>query len=214
MTGLPRRGGRPTAEEARALSAQIIAAAIRLFLDIGYRETTFERVAQEANTSKNAVYLRYREKPDLFVAVARELVAQTYEATIFDLDDDLPAPDSLRRVSLALLEAATQPRAVAMFRLISASALEHPEIAQASQGAWAFYIEQIQGYFEHRIRSGLLRLHDPRSSAETFALLLFSQVHVALLHNGNLPSIAEQRAHVDRMIRLFLAGNGAVEMLP
>lgn len=26
---------------------------------IGYREATFERVAQEANTSKSAVYLRY-----------------------------------------------------------------------------------------------------------------------------------------------------------
>ncbi len=214
MTTSPRRGGRPTAEEARALSARIVDVATRMFLELGYRETTFERVAREAGTSKNALYLRYPEKADLFAVVARELVAQTYEEMIFDLDDTLPAAASLRRVSQALLDAATQPRAVAMFQLISASASQHPEIAQTAQGAWSFYIEQIQAYFEHRMGKGLLRLHDPRASAGIFAHLLFSQVHVALVHNKPIPTMEEQALHLDQMIRLFLAGIGAVEMVP
>lgn len=207
-----RRSGRPSTEETRQITAQIMEAATRLFLRLGYQDTTFDRIAREAGTTKNALYARFPEKPDLFAAVCKGMVADTYSENIVDVYDELPLRDSLRRVATTLLDAATRPRAMEMYRLLCESASRHPEIAHSAQLSWTFYVEQIELYFVARVERGLMLLRDPHRTAELFVEMLFGQIHRRLVHNASLPTPQEMRDHLEEIILIFMGGIGQLQI--
>jgi TetR/AcrR family transcriptional repressor of mexJK operon len=66
----PRLGsGRPTAEQAEAIDAAIFDAARRLFLTLGFEQTSMEAVAEAANISRTTLYARHKSKEGLLRAV-------------------------------------------------------------------------------------------------------------------------------------------------
>lgn len=187
-------------------------AATRLFLLQGYQDTTFDQIAREAGVTKNALYVRFAEKPDLFAAVCKAMVADAYSETIIDVHDDLPLRESLRRVGIILLDAATRPSAMEMYRLLCESASRHPEIAHSAQLSWIFYVEQIELYMVSRVERGLMLLRDSRRTAELFVEMLFGDIHRRLVHNAPMPTPTENRNHLEEIILMFLGGIGHLQI--
>ena len=48
---------------------QILIAASKLFMELGYGAVSMEQVAREANVSKATLYAHFKSKNDLFVAM-------------------------------------------------------------------------------------------------------------------------------------------------
>ncbi len=67
--------GRPTADQALAISRAIISAATELFLAEGFEGATMEAVAVHAGVPKTTLYKRYPDKRALLRAVLQERVA-------------------------------------------------------------------------------------------------------------------------------------------
>lgn len=67
---LPATAPRKRRKEARP--AELLAAALTLFVDKGYAATSLERVASHAGVSKGTLYLYYESKEALFKAVIQE----------------------------------------------------------------------------------------------------------------------------------------------
>ena len=76
----PRRGGRPTREDAAQLGERIIAVATGQFLGHGFGATSIEGVAIAAGISKRTFYHRFRDKPGLFRAVMRQVDRSVVDA--------------------------------------------------------------------------------------------------------------------------------------
>jgi AcrR family transcriptional regulator len=113
----PKRG-RPTADQARAIGAAIIDAAIEVFLAEGFQDASMEAVAKLANVPKSTLYKRYPDKVSLLRAALGMHYAKLNEMG-GDLYEALPA-DFERRLKLAaagMLRMGTTPEVQAFARL-------------------------------------------------------------------------------------------------
>jgi AcrR family transcriptional regulator len=71
----PARGpGRLSAEEAALLPGRLLAAALTLFDERGYADTTMEQIAKHAGASTKTLYSRYANKAEILTASIARLV--------------------------------------------------------------------------------------------------------------------------------------------
>jgi AcrR family transcriptional regulator len=61
---------------------RILPAAFTCFSRYGYKRVSLEQIAQETGISRAALYLHYRNKEDLFRALARRLVEEAHAAAL------------------------------------------------------------------------------------------------------------------------------------
>lgn len=132
--------------------AEIIAAAIKLFVAKGYSGTRLDEVAREARVSKGLPYLYFESKEDLFKAVVREallppLIAgearlQAHQGSVAELLRGLvyDYADYVRHISGGVA------------KLVIAEANNFPEIAR-------FYVEEVlaraRAFLADLIRRGI-----------------------------------------------------------
>ena len=85
------------------LGARILDAAAEQLLRFGYAKTTLDAVARAAGVAKGTLYLRWRTREELFVAVLR----QERTALLVDVAAQLPAgdPADLRTLLAAMVRA-------------------------------------------------------------------------------------------------------------
>ena len=65
---------RRTKEEAEQTRMMILRASLDLFCEKGYSKTTFDEIAKRINLTKGAVYWHFRNKPDLLIALIKEVI--------------------------------------------------------------------------------------------------------------------------------------------
>lgn len=114
--------------------AELLAAALDLFVERGYAATRLEEVAARAGVSKGTLYLYYDSKAELFKAVVRETIVP-------QLDELRNAVDRPGRPSAEVLEGFFQEwwrrfgttRAAGIAKLIIAEAGNFPEVASFFQ---------------------------------------------------------------------------------
>lgn len=69
----------PDASADEAKRARVLAAAMKAFLAYGFSRVTMDQIAQAANMSRPALYLIFKNKTDIFRALAVSLLAQSVE---------------------------------------------------------------------------------------------------------------------------------------
>jgi TetR/AcrR family transcriptional repressor of mexJK operon len=113
----PKRG-RPTANQATAISQSILHAAAELFLARGFEATSMEAIAAAARIPRSTLYKRFPSKLSLLEAVARERVARWSATSVqrySDLADNLP--DRLKQHAEQVLYGANSDEVRAFLRL-------------------------------------------------------------------------------------------------
>lgn len=65
-----RRSGRPTQQQSAQMTARILDAAERSFVERGFQETTIQGIAHACAVTPRSIVSRYRSKDELLVAVA------------------------------------------------------------------------------------------------------------------------------------------------
>ena len=198
--------------EGKKLTERIVETARQQFLNLGYHDTSLEGIAAAVGVHKGALYVRFPDKFSLFAEVCTRLVERLYRADVVTLTDDLPMRDSLRKQAMALVTAATNPTTIALWKMVVANVPQNPELAKTSVKIWQFYISQISSYFQSRMERRLLHLTDPVGAAEIFAGMIFSRIHVWVVHGIDMPTQQELERQVERAILVFLGGIGRLEL--
>jgi AcrR family transcriptional regulator len=204
--------GRPTREQAKALSETILRVAQKHFLKNGYQDTNLDDIAADARTTKNAIYSRFTDKATLFARVCADIIESHYLEDVATPDDELPLRESLVKRALAIVDAAIQPEAVQFYKLITYNTAAHPEIRQSTIPVWNFYVSQFETYFQSRINKGLIHMRNPRIAAETYARMALSPIHIALVHGMDLPDHRGMEKHIKEVSLVFLGGFGRLEL--
>lgn len=84
--------------------ARILDGAMRVFLAYGFQRTTMDDIAKAAEISRPALYLVFRNKTDIYRALAAEFL-QTMMATAREaLASDAPLTERLERALLCMLD--------------------------------------------------------------------------------------------------------------
>ena len=207
-----RKGGRPSIEEVRELTENIFQVATEHFLSKGYHATNLDGIARQIGTSKGALYNRFPDKVTLFSAVCERLIDAQYSSEIIEIDENLPLRAGLHKLASRLIEAALQPDALILWEMILKDAPRHPELAKSTIIVWEFYLKQITGYFQRRIEKQQLQLRNPATAANLLARMIFSPIHVAIVHGFDMPEKDELDRYCDEAILVFLGGMGRLEI--
>ncbi len=77
----------PASSRGRQRKIKILAAATKLFLKVGYGETSIDAIVQKSGGSKATLYSFYPTKADLFRAVVDSIVTSHEGAELKSLDD-------------------------------------------------------------------------------------------------------------------------------
>ncbi len=193
-----------TSQERRAA---IVAAALRLFSERGFRGTTTRELAAAVGVSEPVLYEHFKSKRELFRAIIETKTQEGVErasaalAPYMDRDDDR---GFFRTIATVLLERYRQePEYV---RLLLHLAVEGDELAGLFyQRQTLAYHKLVAAYIARRVRQGAFRAIDPALAARAFLCMPVHHSMLRLFFADQYIKAANKRI-VDEMVRIFLVG--------
>ncbi|MFP4414660.1 TetR/AcrR family transcriptional regulator [Coleofasciculus sp.] len=188
---------------------QIAQAAMQLFIQHGYRETSMDQIAAEADVSKHTIYNHFQSKEGLFIELVEQFICEQFQLEFnSDLSDEPSA--GLRRLAEAFLAKLNNPEYAAFLRLLIAESGHFPHLAQ-------LFIRRFIGEERHNLKQYFeshpdWHIGDPEVIAYIFlssmsSLVLFQEV----MHGKSILSIEQDRL-IDQLVDLVLS-NSAVQVL-
>lgn len=74
---------------------QILLAALTVFAQYGYKQTTMDRIAEETELSRSALYLYFKSKKDIFRQLVKTLLDRAHQEAATAQDIDAPLKERL-----------------------------------------------------------------------------------------------------------------------
>ena len=183
------RRSRPRGETRRA---QILDAAMTVFLEHGYAGATVELVVQRAQASKATIYSFFGGKEGLFDALIDER-AERILAGFTNLDRaTVNVRAALRHIAQRYLEVATAPEAIALYRLLVTEGPRYPELVR---GVFRVGQDRVAASLAKALRTwatrGRIRAVDPDRIATQFLAVVRGDLHLRAMA-GLLPDDLEE----------------------
>jgi AcrR family transcriptional regulator len=197
-----RRRSRPRGETRRA---QILDAAMAVFLEHGYAGATVELVVQRAQASKATIYSFFGGKEGLFDALIDER-AERILAGFTDVERaTVNVRAALRHIAQRYLQVAMAPEAIALYRLLVTEGPRYPELVR---GVFRIGQDRVVASLARALRTwvtrGRIRAVDPDRIAMQFLAVARGDLHLRAMA-GLLPDDLEQAIErsVDDAVETF-----------
>jgi len=114
-----------------ARPAELLEAAIEVFVEQGYAATRVEDVARRAGVAKGTVYVYFKDKEALFQAAVRQLIGPAVERVEHAMDGFTGSSEELLRLQIGTFyRQVVGTRAPALLRLLAAEGARFPELAR------------------------------------------------------------------------------------
>jgi AcrR family transcriptional regulator len=201
--------GRPTRDQQEQRHEQLLNAALDIFLERGFEQTTIEEIATHVGMSKRTVYARYEDKGTLFKAAVRRAIErytvprEALEAVATgDLETTLVAIARLRIANVAT------PVATKLQRVLSAQSFRFPELFTAAfEEGVGPTVSFLSDLFVRYSTRGELNVTEPQRAATAFLSLVVGGP-TRIIVSGNRLDDTEIERHVRFAVGLFLRGVG------
>jgi len=195
-----RKRGRPTARERVERRAAILEAALTVFLEHGYGNTTVEQLATAGGVTKRTVYSYFGDKAGVFSEMVRSLAT-----TVSSL---APDGDTLETLAARIVYRLHSAELVGLHRLVIAESSRFPELA---------FTLHRDGDARHiaRLADHLAQEHGSRAAElapSLFSLLLGEEHRKRLL--GLAQPITEYEAMEHAFAALDTLGLGRTPVAP
>ena len=120
------KSGRPKSAEKRK---NILAAAQKLILELGYSATSMDLVAATANVSKQTVYSHFKNKDTLFTNIIL-LKCHQYQLDELPQSHELNMSEVLHDFGIKIVKLLQQEEVVAIYRVVIAEVGNNPQLAK------------------------------------------------------------------------------------
>lgn len=191
---------RLTQDERRTARRQaILDAAEALFLEYGYPSVSLNTIVQRSGGSLATIYQMFGNKQGLLRAV----VDRSNDESLKDLDtllaSGLPPRRILEEFAIRYLAFATNPRKIAVMRLVIMESLTDPDFGEAFENDMQMkYISHIATLFENWTARGLAQIDRPQQAAELYLAVLLCNLPIRFM----LGRPAEKPSRADTIWRL------------
>jgi TetR/AcrR family transcriptional regulator, mexJK operon transcriptional repressor len=184
-----RKRGRPTAAERRAREAQVLSAALEVFLRSGFADSTIDELAAAAKVTKRTVYAYFGDKPGLFRAMVTDLAA----GVSLDAATD---HGTLEALAARIVHRVHSDELVGLHRLVIAESSRFPELASVlhSQGD-ARHIARLAAHIRAERHPRQAPLAEP-----LFSLLLGERHRRRLLGLDPAPTTGQAASHAGQSL--------------
>lgn len=175
-----RKRGRPTATERVQRRAQILDAALPVFLERGFGQATVDELAAAARVSKRTIYSYFGDKAGVFAAMV-QILATTVSSM-------RPDDDTLLSLATRIVYRLNSSELVGLHRLVIAESMRFPELAST------LHVNGDQRHIS-RLREHIVEEcgeHAGRLAQPLFSLLLGEEHRMRLL--GLLPAVTQEAA--------------------
>ena len=194
---------RMTSEDRRAA---IMATAIKLFSERGFRGTTTRALADAIGVSEPVLYEHFKSKRDLFEAIidvkSREGVARA-TALLKPLAEAGQDRELLIGLGEFVVQCHTEDESYG--RLLLMAALEGPDLGDIFYERQREAREMLAAYFAARTRAGVFREVDPIVAARVFLGMSTELGMNRMLYRG-AAGLGSVREIVEQMVDVFLKG--------
>jgi AcrR family transcriptional regulator len=211
LASSPRRGGRPSREDAGKLEDKILDAAAALFFSEGYGLVSIEKISAVAGISKRTFYARFENKAAVFRSVVHRVIQQLYPANTQSIDhlfEGKTLGEVLSRIAPIILKASLSPSTLSLLRVVLAEAKRFPELAiiMNQQGMRQEAITRIAGLLEKETKAHKLGALNTAFAAEQFLFMLTAAPQRRALGLGIAMKAEELDAWARHTVDLFLYG--------
>lgn len=184
-----RKRGRPTAAERRVREAQILSAALEVFLRSGFGDSTIDELAAASKVTKRTVYAYFGDKPGLFRSMVTDLAA----GVSLDAATD---HGTLEALAARIVYRVHSDELVGLHRLVIAESSRFPELASVlhSQGD-ARHIARLAAHIRAERHLGHAALAEP-----LFSLLLGERHRRRLLGLDSAPTTTQAASHAEQAL--------------
>lgn len=199
-TDIPAKPRWERRKEARP--AELVAAALELFVEKGYAGTRLEDVATRAGVSKGTLYLYFENKEDLFKAVIREsIVARLSETADEAMRYVGPSDELLRRLIRGWWTEYGNSTAGGIGKLMMAESGNFPEIAR-------FFLEEViepwHALLAKAVSRGIERGDFQAVEVETFVRVLTAPLVMLSLWKRSFGPCSTRPLDAEKFIQMLL----------
>ncbi|MBO0755992.1 MAG: TetR/AcrR family transcriptional regulator [Bradyrhizobiaceae bacterium] len=189
---------------------QILGAARKVFMELGYGAASMDAIARQAAVSKATLYAHFAGKDALFEALIVMECKHLSEQIGCRVLDEPDIRVALRSLAQDFNNLLCQDQSLAMFRIVVAEAPRFPELGRIFYDSGPkIMIDRLAELLAGAAKRGLLNVGDARIAAVQFMSLVRgdSQLKRVL---GRKPAAKHIAAdYVDSSVELFLAGYGS-----
>ncbi|TGK55909.1 TetR/AcrR family transcriptional regulator [Leptospira wolffii] len=163
---------------------EILDAALHCFLQFGYSKTSMDDIAKQAELSRPLLYLKFKNKEDLFQGIFEHLMEGCYPKAEETLKEKLSPKEKLSRIcEILLLEPWTKIEG-------------HPKSREFYETCSKLSPESVERY-EHRVVKSLQSVLGDKEKAEVFFLAMEGM-------SADIPSTKVLRKRMSILIDSFL----------
>jgi TetR/AcrR family transcriptional repressor of mexJK operon len=205
----------PVTPAAPAKPEQIRRAALKVFLDHGYANTSIDMILAEAEVSRQTLYRYFKGKEPLFLGVVEDILNNVLTAiTAAMRDTDLEHSDDLEadlvRIGRAWMAIMLHPDVLALRRLVIGEAARLPHLAAAWDDHGPGQVRKLlEPCFHTLAERGLMTLDpDPQLTVALYARTMIIPVEVAMLNIDFAPSQDVIDTYIHGGVKMFLARYG------
>ena len=187
---------------------QILAAARKVFMELGYGAASMDAIARQAGVSKATLYTHFDGKDALFASLivmeCRHLSDQIGQRALDEPDIRL----ALRGLAEDFNNLLCTNESLAMYRIVVAETPRFPELGSIFYNSGPkVMIDRIADLLRGATERGLLNISDPHVAAIQFISLVRGDSHLTRIL-GVTSSKGTSSDYIDSGVDLFLAGYG------
>jgi len=195
----------------------ILDAALEVFQQEGFEQTTMEQVATQAGFSTGALYNYFENKQDIFnhatKRVFNELVAQFDDVLgrTMRFEDGL---EMLIEMSVGFAEQAASAKYSFMISPGARQAWADDELHEFTMGRYMELLARVQMIMEMGIRENALRDQDPQYAAHAFMGLISHFIQGWVMFSKHVDDAPSAREFLEQAKQLFLWGTASERTVP
>ena len=184
----------------------ILDAAKRLFVSLGYANTSMDAVATEAGVSKLTVYSHFNDKETLLSAAVMAKCEEQVPPLFYEWPDGVPIEHVLLNIARGFNQLINSNESLNLYRLIMALGSQDPKLSTIFYEAGPQrMLSGMERLLSKVNQSGALSIDKPRNAAEHFFCLIKGAANFRLLIGcGAAPEPEAAEAHVQEVVGLFM----------
>jgi TetR/AcrR family transcriptional regulator, mexJK operon transcriptional repressor len=190
---------------------EIAAVAERVFLELGFNDTTMQIVASRAGASKETLYRHFGSKEGLFSEVVRARAERVYGEVESEIGQRNDPRDVLKKLGYNLLGKLLSEDPLCLFRIVISEVQRTPELGRIffEQGPNQL-LKDLASYLEYATKQGMLKCHEPALAAKLFLGSVVANRHIIKLVVPDYEDLTEEiiHHHVEAAVNMFLAAYG------
>ena len=192
---------KPNVSEER--TNQIIESAINVFSRLGFNKARMDDIAKETKLSKGTLYLYFKSKDDLIIAIIHRLFDVEFDKMLTVSNTEGSISERIMQMTDDLME---NTQSLLLLRPVIyevyAASFRHKTIRDVMKQFYARYLDLIMPVFQEGMDSGEFNTTEPEMAAVASAALIEGTILLWVYD----PDRVDLQKHVHQSMQVFLTG--------